>query len=95
VDYVFSYEKIFLRRIFMKQEFLNDVDCLINRKTVLQMITISKTQWCRLETSGKFPTAIQIGAARVAYFLNEVEAWIEEKKSTSRVRNTRESGGSQ
>ena len=33
----------------------------------------------RLEGDGKFPIRIQLGACRVAWFADEVEAWIAER----------------
>jgi prophage regulatory protein len=33
----------------------------------------------RLEKAGLFPKRIQLGACRVAWFADEVEAWIEER----------------
>ena len=33
----------------------------------------------RLEGDGKFPIRIQLGACRVAWFTDEVEAWIAER----------------
>ena len=33
----------------------------------------------RLEKAGLFPTRVQLGACRVAWFADEVEAWIAER----------------
>lgn len=33
----------------------------------------------RLEKDGKFPQRIKLGACRVAWFADEVEAWIDER----------------
>ena len=33
----------------------------------------------RLEKAGQFPSRVQVGASRVAWFADEVEAWIAER----------------
>lgn len=39
----------------------------------------------RLEKAGLFPKRIQLGANRVAWFADEVEAWIDERAARSRA----------
>ena len=34
---------------------------------------------CRLEAAGQFPKRVQLGQCRVAYVLEEVEAWIDQR----------------
>lgn len=39
----------------------------------------------RLERAGTFPLRIKLGACRVAWLADEVEAWIEERKATRTI----------
>ena len=47
-------------------------------KTVLG-IPYSFTHIARLEAAGKFPRRVKLGACRVAWVLDEVSEWIEER----------------
>jgi prophage regulatory protein len=37
----------------------------------------------RLEKAGQFPTRVRLGACRVAWYADEVEAWIAERPRAS------------
>ena len=50
---------------------------LIDWKTLKTMVPYSRQHIARLEQAGAFPKRVQLGQARVAWLLSEVEAWIE------------------
>jgi prophage regulatory protein len=53
-----------------------DIDKLIRRRQVLELIGLShSTQW-RLEKAGKFPARVKLGAGSVRWHLTEVEEWM-------------------
>lgn len=50
-------------------------DRLIDRRERRAIIPYSDSHWDRLETAGKVPRRVQIGASRVGWWLSEVMAW--------------------
>jgi len=52
---------------------------LIDWKTLKTMVPYSRQHIARLEQAGTFPKRVQLGQARVAWLLSEVEAWIERR----------------
>lgn len=61
---------------------------LINRKELLKMVPLSDRTIYNLEQRGDFPRRIVLTSRNVAWDLQEVEQWIEERKS-SEVRPVR------
>ncbi|MBL1377976.1 helix-turn-helix transcriptional regulator [Zobellella iuensis] len=55
---------------------------LINRKALLEMIPLSARTIYNLEQRGEFPRRIALTSRNVAWDLEEVEKWIEERKSS-------------
>jgi len=55
---------------------------LINRKKLLSMIPLSERTIFDLEQRGEFPRRIALTRRNVAWDLDEVEAWIEKRKSS-------------
>lgn len=55
---------------------------LINRKKLLSMIPLSERTIFNLEQRGEFPRRIALTSRNVAWQLEEVEAWIEARKSS-------------
>jgi prophage regulatory protein len=55
---------------------------LINRKKLLSMIPLSERTIFNMEQRGEFPRRIALTSRNVAWELNEVEAWIEARKSS-------------
>lgn len=53
---------------------------LINRKTLLGMITFSARTIDSKEAAGEFPRRIVLSARSVAWDLAEVEAWIQARR---------------
>jgi len=56
----------------------------LSKKDVRALITLSATQIARLESEGKFPRRIRLGAgrySRVVWIYEEVIAWMEAKVS--------------
>lgn len=49
---------------------------LIDWKRLKTMQPYSRQHVARLERDGKFPKRRQLGTCRVAWYLDEVEAWI-------------------
>ena len=55
---------------------------LINRKKLLSMIPLSERTIFNLEQRGEFPRRIALTSRNVAWDLDEVEAWIDARKSS-------------
>lgn len=55
---------------------------LINRKELLKMVPLSDRTIYNLEQRGDFPRRIALTSRNVAWELEEVEQWIEERKSS-------------
>ena len=55
---------------------------LINRKKLLAMIPLSERAIYNMEQRGEFPRRIVLTSRNVAWDLEEVEAWIEARKSS-------------
>jgi prophage regulatory protein len=56
-------------------------DRLLDKKELNKLIPYSYSTIARLEKDGKFPERIRIGPCRVAWSLNEVLQWIEDRKA--------------
>ena len=57
---------------------------LINKRTLMAMIPLSEKGIYNLEKRGEFPRRIALTSRNVAWDLDEVEAWIEERKASGR-----------
>lgn len=55
---------------------------LINKRTLLAMIPLSEKGIYNMEKRGEFPRRIALTSRNVAWDLDEVEAWIEERKAS-------------
>lgn len=66
---------------------MQDHDRLISQNELLIMIPFSKMTIWRYENEGRFPKRIKLGPNRIAWSLQEVVDWIEEKKN-ARTTNT-------
>lgn len=55
---------------------------LINKKKLLAMIPLSERAIYNMEQRGEFPRRIALTSRNVAWDLEEVEAWIEARKSS-------------
>lgn len=55
---------------------------LINRKKLHTMIPLSERTIFNMEQRGEFPRRIALTSRNVAWDLEEVEAWIEARKSS-------------
>ena len=53
---------------------------LINRKTLHAMIPLSERAIYDMEQRGDFPRRIALTSRNVAWELDEIEAWIQERK---------------
>ena len=57
-----------------------DIDKLIRRRQVLELVELShSTQW-RMEKAGKFPARVKLGAGSVGWHLMEVEEWVRRRE---------------
>ncbi|HEA3286506.1 TPA: AlpA family phage regulatory protein [Pasteurella multocida] len=61
---------------------IQSTDKFIRKSEVSKLTGLSSTSIWRLSKIGDFPKSIKIGENAVRYSLNEVQAWIEAKKST-------------
>ena len=59
-----------------------DTTVLIGRKRLLAMIPLSEKSIYNMEKRGDFPRRIALTSRNVAWDLGEVEAWIENRKSS-------------
>lgn len=55
---------------------------LINRKKLLAMIPLSERTIFNMEQRGEFPHRIALTSRNVAWYLAEVEEWIEARRSS-------------
>ncbi|WP_343548652.1 AlpA family phage regulatory protein [Ralstonia sp.] len=55
---------------------------LINRKKLLAMIPLSERTIFNMERRGDFPRRIALTSRNVAWDLDEVEAWIAERRAS-------------
>jgi len=56
---------------------------LIRFPELFKLIKISKSQVYRLEKRGRFPKRIRLSQRTIAWQLNEVMEWIEQKKEAT------------
>lgn len=52
---------------------------LIDKKELTKLVKYSPQHIARLEKAGQFPQRLKLGQNRVAWLLQEVEDWIEER----------------
>jgi len=61
-----------------------NMDKVVRRKQLLELIGLScATQW-RMEKAGLFPARIKLGEGSVGWHLTEVEAWLRDRERVSR-----------
>ena len=53
---------------------------LIDKKELRKIVLYSHSQIYRMEKAGQFPQRIQIGPARVGWYLSDVLEWVEAKR---------------
>ena len=53
-----------------------DMDRLIRRKQLLELVGLSYTTQWRMEKAGLFPARVKLGKASVGWHLAEVEEWV-------------------
>ncbi|HGL4551091.1 helix-turn-helix transcriptional regulator [Acinetobacter baumannii] len=58
---------------------------LISRKQVEQITSLSRSSIYLLMSQGRFPKPIQIGDQRVAWVIDEINAWVEDRIQNARV----------
>ncbi len=56
-------------------------DRIITIKAVRAMVPYSAMHLSRLERAGQFPKRVHLGSNRVGWSLQEVQDWVEQKKS--------------
>jgi prophage regulatory protein len=56
---------------------------LINRKRLLKIVPLSERTILNMEKRGEFPQRFSITTRLVAWDLQEIEAWIEQRKSAA------------
>ena len=64
----------------------NTAPRLISRKQVEQITSLSRSSIYLLMSQGRFPKPIQIGDQRVAWVIDEINAWVEDRIQNARVR---------
>lgn len=63
-----------------------DMDKVVRRKQLLELIGVSSaTQW-RLERAGLFPRRFRLGIGAVGWHLTEVEEWLRNRERVERQR---------
>lgn len=61
-------------------EMIKNQPVLIDKKKLLDLIPLSSRTIFDLEKEGKFPRRFFITSRRVAWDLNEINEWVQEKK---------------
>lgn len=56
--------------------FLDGMEQLLTTKEVVRLISLSRQEIHRRRCNGSFPQPIRLGARRVGYRREEIEAWI-------------------
>ena len=59
----------------------DEEDRIIGHSELLELVSFSQSHLARLEKQGQFPHRIRLGDRRVGWSFNEVQKWIDEKKS--------------
>lgn len=54
---------------------------IIDRKTLLKLLPVSRATLHRLEARGDFPAAIKLSRSKVGYRLSAVEAFLESRSA--------------
>ncbi len=54
---------------------------VITKKELRLLVPYSPQHIARLEKAGKFPKRIRIGERRVGWWLHEIMAWIDQRRS--------------
>lgn len=57
-----------------------EMDRLIRRRQLLELIGLSYTTQWRMEKEGLFPARVKIGKGSVGWHLAEVEEWVKERE---------------
>jgi prophage regulatory protein len=61
-----------------------NLDRVVRRKQLLELIGVScATQW-RMEKAGQFPARIKLGKGSVGWHLTEVEEWLKDRERVAR-----------
>jgi prophage regulatory protein len=55
---------------------------VLSQQAVLNRVPVSRTTLWRMERAGDFPRRIQISANRIGWLEADVDAWVEERKSS-------------
>jgi prophage regulatory protein len=67
-----------------------NLDRVVRRKQLLELIGLScATQW-RMEKAGQFPARIKLGKGSVGWHLTEVEEWLQDRERVLRLPIPRE-----
>ena len=61
-----------------------EIEHLIGKKKLLEIVPFSAQHILRLEKQGKFPRRIKLGERRVGWRASEIEAWIGARAAASR-----------
>ena len=68
-------------RTISEQNLLASPQPLIDREQLLKIVPLSDRTIFNLEKRGEFPQRLAITPRRVAWYLNEVNEWIEQRRA--------------
>jgi prophage regulatory protein len=57
-------------------------DRILLKRTVLERVPVNHVTLWRMERRGDFPQRVQISPGRVGWLESEVNAWLEQRKSS-------------
>lgn len=60
-----------------------DIDKVVRRKQLLEMIGVSAATQYRMERAGLFPARFKLGKGLVGWHLTEVEEWLKNREPVS------------
>jgi prophage regulatory protein len=56
-------------------------DTIVDRRQLRELVPVSDSQLRRLESAGRFPRRVKLGANRVGWLLGEIQQWIAQRKA--------------
>lgn len=68
-------------RTITEDSFLSSPQPLIDRKQLLKLVPLSDRTIFNMEKRGEFPQRLAITPRRVAWYLNEVNEWMEKRRA--------------
>ena len=72
-------------RTITEEGLLSSPQPLIDRKQLLKLVPLSDRTIFNMEKRGEFPQRLSIAPRRVAWYLNEVNEWMEKRRAAKPI----------